>query len=97
VSGPIGIIFRHFCEGAEGSSCLVRYWNRDAYNISMQLCRFITLLSYSCSYVSSGYVGKNIQVFLGNVIVKTGMKAWLSFIHFSFVLVEACDRVRVGV
>jgi hypothetical protein len=47
--------------------------------------------------VDSGYVGTNIQVVVGNVIVPRGMKAWLSFFHFSFVLMEACDRLRVGV
>ena len=66
-------------------------------NISLQRCRYITLLSYSCSYVASGYVGTNIQVVVGNVIVQRGMKAWLSFLHFSVVLMEVCDRVRVGV
>jgi hypothetical protein len=97
VSGPIGIIFWHFHKGAEDSSCFGRDWNREAYNISLHLCCYITLLSYSCSYVGSGYVEKNTQVVLGNVIVKRGMKAWLSFFHFSVVLLEACDRVRVGV
>jgi len=43
--------------------------------------------------VGGGYVGKNIQVALCNVIEKRGMKARLSFLHFSVVLMEAFDRV----
>lgn len=73
--------------------CFVRVWNRQAYNVSLQCCRCITQLSYSCSYVGGGYVGKNIQVALCNVIEKRGMKARLSFLHFSVVLMEAFDRV----
>ena len=42
-------------------------------------------------------LGKNIHVALGNVIEKRGMKARLPFFHFSVVLMEACDRVRMVV
>jgi hypothetical protein len=95
VSGPIGTVFRHFLEGAEDSSCFGRDWKREAYSISLQRCRYITVLSYSC--VASGYIGTYIQVVLSNVIVQHGMKAWLPFFYFSVVLMEAYDRVRVGV